>query len=1335
MSCLINDVPCQGLWDTGGQLSIVSKDWVQKKLPYVNIKPVCDVIGGNLEVLAANGDNIPYEGVVEMNFCLNVPGKITKKMRVPFLVAKSGFSMPLIGYNVISTLTCMGEDPNNLTCALKNITPRSSEIYQLLQDQSPKENEIKCFRNTIIPPGQVRKIECKMNFSYNSNIKCLFEPDELGELSEGLITTEQIVNTPIGTKRFKVPIINNTGSELKVLRSTTIGKLHQIHSVQDIYMPSVSKEDNEQNPGEGFETLRKSKQDEGGEGEETRGSHAGDTDKSAVGELLDRTNIDGGLSKDEIMKVKQMLSEEVDAFALNEDEVGNFRDFELKINLTDDSPVKTIYNSIPKPMYEDVKNHLFDLINKGVIRKSTSNFCSPMVIVRKKTGGIRICTDYRKLNEKTLAEQNPVPRVQDVIDSLGGMKYFTVLDLKSAYFQGYMHPDSCHLTAFTCPMGLYEYVRVPFGLKNAVSAFQRSIENCLEDLRDKICCPYLDDTLVYAKTFEEHLTNVRLVLQRLKSKGLKLNPDKCKFFTRGVSYLGRWLSEEGYSPDKSSMAAVIALKNLRPTSIGEVRKLLGLLSYYRRYIKDFAKIANPIHQLLKANDKGEGLKTKNGQAPSKSSVEWSAECQTATEELIESLTSSPVMAYPDFTKPFKLHCDASGIGLGAILYQEQEGKLKTIGYASRSLLPSEKNYHSNKLEFLCMKWAITEHFKNYLYYSSEFEVITDNNPLLYCLTTSKLNATTVRWVGELADFNFTIRYRPGAVHRDVDALSRLPLDMDTYKGIYNQTIDMASVDKLLKSSKIATIGSISAQMFTNATNVEKLSPNCVNEKPISFRDFRAAQISDTDINMIIDLKRRNRTLSMGQKQLGSNFFRSLCRVFKSLRVEGGILYRIIYGKKVVVVPPSFVNVVFRELHSNMGHLGSERVYQLARERFYWPNMQRDINHYVTSCCPCVKDKQPRLQTRSPLESLTSSSPFELLSVDFLKLEKASGYEYLLVIVDHFTRYAEVYPTKSKTATTAAKKLYDEFIIRYGYPKRLHSDQGGEFVNKVWSELSSLCDIKRTRTTPYHPQGNGQCERFNRTLVQMLRTLEDAHKRSWYRYAQKLAHAYNCTRNDATGYSPFFLMFGRNPRLPIDLLFEQINKDEKKCHTKFVEEWSNMMTEVYKKANQSAIDSAAQGRKAYDRHSRSSVLHAGDRVLTKRMKDAKGHGKIRSYWEDGVCEIVRQVGDSSVYEIQYPKTGKKKMLHRNMLLQCNDLPLEIKHTKRSKEQVPKPKHFPSIELEPGNDDSDDSSGEEENDGDVQQGRRVTLSKRPRLPPDRYGSPMIYFHRVVSEVFEC
>ena len=426
-----------------------------------------------------------------------------------------------------------------------------------------------------------------------------------------------------------------------------------------------------------------------------------------------------------------------------------------------------------------------------------------------------------------------------------------------------MNENSRHLTAFTCPFGLYEYVRVPFGLKNAVSAFQRSIENSLDDLRDRICMAYVDDTLCYSLTFDDHLEHVKTVLSRLISKGIKLNPVKCQLFMPSISYLGRLISKDGYSVDKTNIESVSALKHLNPSTVGDVRKLLGLLSYYRRYIQGFAKIAHPIHQLLKANNCNKA--NKSGQAVSSAKIVWTQECQSATEYLIDMLVQAPIMAYPDFEKPFIVHCDASGKGLGAILYQLQEGRPRVIAYASRALLPPEQNYHSSKLEFLCLKWAVTEHFRNYLFYAKEFEVVTDNNPLLYCLTTSKLNATTVRWVSDLADFNFKIKYRPGPIHQDVDTLSRLPLQIDEYMKLCGACIDMSSVDSLLRSSKHAIVGSVSAQTFINSNNIDVLETTGSDRKSVSIDDFRSAQSAHPDIRKIMDLMQKGKIPSLESK--------------------------------------------------------------------------------------------------------------------------------------------------------------------------------------------------------------------------------------------------------------------------------------------------------------------------------------------------------------------------------------------------------------------------------------------------------------------------------------
>ena len=343
-------------------------------------------------------------------------------------------------------------------------------------------------------------------------------------------------------------------------------------------------------------------------------------------------------------------------------------------------------------------------------------------------------------------------------------------------------------------------------------------------------------------------------------------------------------------------------------------------------------------------------------------------------------------------------------------------------------------------------------------------------------------------------------------------------------------------------------------------------------------------------------------------------------------------------------------------------------------------MARDIEHYVTKVCECLKRKKPVVNQRAPAQSIKTSAPFELVSIDFVHLEKsAGGYEYILVIVDHFTRFAQGYATTNKSAKTAAEKLFNDFIQRFGYPKKIHHDQGTEFENDLFHHLEQLTNIKRSRTTPYHPMGNAQCERFNQTLLSMLRCLSDTQKWKWKDHFNKMVFAYNCTKNDSTGFSPYELLFGRKPRLPIDIIFGKTQSTVCKRYPKYLKDWKQAMEDAYNIAAAKSGQSMEKGRERYNERAFATDLKTGDRVLVKRLLERGGPGKLRSFWEDDVYVVIKRPDlQNAVYEVEPAnRTGRKRTLHRNLLLPCPFLPYEadtndltkVRHHRREQEENP------------------------------------------------------------------
>jgi transposase InsO family protein len=382
--------------------------------------------------------------------------------------------------------------------------------------------------------------------------------------------------------------------------------------------------------------------------------------------------------------------------------------------------------------------------------------------------------------------------------------------------------------------------------------------------------------------------------------------------------------------------------------------------------------------------------------------------------------------------------------------------------------------------------------------------------------------------------------------------------------------------------------------------------------------------------------------------------KALLKEFNRLVVRRGVLYRHTMetdqDKFQLVLPVSFREVALRGSHNDVGHLGRDRGMQILRDRFYWPRMNSDLEQWIKSCDRCLKRKTP--VNRAGLVSIETSQPLELVCMDYLTLEMSKGgFQHILVITDHYTKYAIAVPTKNQTARVTADALFYNFIVHYGFPKRIHSDQGANFQSTVIKELCSLSGMEKSRTTPYHPMGNGITERMNKTLLDMLGTLDPARKHDWKAEVAPLVHAYNCTRHETTGYTPYSLMFGREPRLALDVILDLNSTDvHKKDYTKYVEDLRTRLRKSYELATTKSRASQRHQKDNYDLRIRGAIVQPGDRVLV-RVVAFDGKHKIADRLENDTYIVVGQPNpDVPVYVVKKEDNSRvQRTLHRNLFL--------------------------------------------------------------------------------------
>jgi transposase InsO family protein len=1253
-------VLCHALLDTGSQVTTVSRSFLRSHLPHLSVYPVEDF----MTLRGAGGNVLPYDGYVEVEICPD-PGSSSETFVVLVLVLSGKSYSPdvpvVVGMNLIQRL-----GSESRCCSSSSSWHLVFKSLEFLRSADGVLAQVRSARVETLQPGErrvVHGVSCTPWSLSNSSIIGMTESAQFGSLPGGILLTPTVTTlhaSDTSSYRIDVELTNLSRKAVSIPARSTLCDLHLV-SEETVTQSSVDVDD---------ELFRQIQWPE-------------DPCLRAHLETL-------------LLKWRHV-------FALSDFDLQYTSSVKHRINLDDDTPIRVRSRRIPPSMYQETKKHIQDMLDAGHIRPSKSPWSFPVVLVRKKDGGLRFCIDYRKLNQRTIRDAYCVPRIDETLDTLAGSDMFSCLDLKSGFWQCEMAEEHKERTAFNVgPLGFFEFNSMPFGLTNCPATFQRLMETTLSDLHHSQCLVFIDDIVVFSSGVSEHIARLDSMFKRLSDAGLKLKPSKCFFFQSSIRYLGHIVSKDGIStdPDKVSVVRDWPL----PTSAKEVQRFLGFAGFYRRFVKDFSKIARPLFVLLE----GTGVFQKGSRSKTSIPFLWTEKHQHAFDTLRSLLVSSPILAFADYSKPFEVHTDASGSGLGAILYQLQDGKKRVIAYASRGLKPSERNYPAHKLEFLALKWAVTEKFHDYLY-GQRFEVWTDNNPLTYVLTSARLDAAGHRWLARLSSYDFSIHYKSGITNVDADALSRLPVvSRDVVQAVCNLQFP-SLCESYVSSLPISTdvVDDIFVSDLVSPLNVVQL------------------QSDDKDICSV------RRWKLEGRRPVDSGLSREvrlLCRHWDKLDVIDDILCRSVYrdGRLVVqvILPSSCRDHVFTCLHNDLGHPGRDKTLSLIKQRFFWPGMDADISRRLLGCRRCLCRKAQGL--KAPLVPVVTSQPLELVCVDFLLVEPSHGYEHLLVMVDHFTKFACVVPTRNELARTTAKALFENFINVYGYPRAIHSDQGRNFESAVIKELCLLTGIRKSRTTPYHPMGNGACERLNRTLLKMLGTLESEKKSKWKDYLGALVHAYNCTPHEATGYAPYELLFGRAPFLPIDQQFQWKGSSGDRDLSKYVAELKDRIAFSHKLAN-SRISSKAEVLKA--KAGRTAVLSVGDLVLVRKV-GLIGRSKLADRWEEDVFVVLEQPNpDIPVYRVKSRDLGGRiRTLHRNLLLPVgfwgHKAPGEAKVSKRpvrnrsvssSSDDSVDSGSEPHFEPSSSSDDmllhlSTSSSDDE---------AEVRRSRRRRKPPDRFG----------------
>jgi hypothetical protein len=855
----------------------------------------------------------------------------------------------------------------------------------------------------------------------------------------------------------------------------------------------------------------------------------------------------------------------------------------------------------------ELKKQLEELMKAGFIQPSKSPFGAPILFVKKKDGSMRMCVDYRALNNITIKNSYPLPRVDELFDRLQGAKYFSKIDLRSGYHQIRIDPADVPKTAFRTRYGHFEFLVLPFGLTNAPATFMHLMHQAFRKYLDEFVLVFLDDILIFSKTLEEHERHVQQVLDVLREQKLYAKESKCEFFKTEVEFLGHIVGRDGVRMMEDKVKAIADWP--QPKNVRDVRAFLGTTGYYRKFVKDFSRIAAPLSELTKESVK----------------FSWGPEQAESFRKLKQALQEGPVLVLPDPNLPFVVHTDASGFATGAVLQQDQGKGLQPIAFMSKKMIDAETRYPVHEQELL----AIINSLSNWRHYLSgrKFTVKTDHKSLQYFKTQPMLSGRQSRWKDIIANFDFDIEYIEGPTNAVADGLSRRPdhqHSSELLSGTANPPVihsistESDTKVRVRQSSRDLALCAIFAACQTDAAaaanSLATLSSVTCSLTEALLKAARA------DASYQAELTRNDRARS------------------DPMQVKIGRLY---YNDRIVV--PNDIGLrtrILAECHDAAvsGHVGKDKTIEQVKRRFYWKGMDAFIQAYVTSCDACQRNKpsqQAPMGLSMPLPIPTQ--PWQQVSMDLItQLPRSrSGRDAIVVFVCKLTKMVHYAAT---TTTVTAPDLADIFmreVVRlHGVPESILSDRDPRFMAKFWQAFWAQLGTTLTMSTSYHPQTDGQTERANRTLEEMLRAFVNFRQSDWDQHLAVAEMATNNAQQTSTGFSPFYLNYGHEVSLPLDRSIAGL------CPTNNPEAADRIrqLKADLEKAR-SAIEKAQKRQSKYaDQHRRDVRLKVGDQVLlsTKHLRLVGADKRTPKF----ACQFlgpfkVTRVVNTNAYELDLP----------------------------------------------------------------------------------------------------